>query len=197
MVKYYVQSTGRYLASRGAIDGERLLHRQVWVRHNGPIPEGYEIHHKDGDWRNNAIENLECVDGREHARHHLLERFEDAEFKKQNSKNLKKAQEAAKAWHSTEEGLAFHSELGRLSWGNRQPVTLKCEACGCDFEAKRTEVARYCSRACSQSVQFRTYFTDTRKCLHCGTEFAANRHRATAYCSRACSNKHRGSKKKE
>jgi hypothetical protein len=187
MVKYYIQSTGRYLASSKRINGERLLHRQVWVQHNGPIPEGHEVHHKDGDWRNNAIENLECIDGSEHARQHLLERFEDEEFRKQNAVNLQKAREAAKEWHSTEEGLQFHSELGRLSWKNRHPVRLKCEVCGTDYEAKRAEVAKYCSKACRMSVCYRASFTDTRKCEHCGKDFAASRHRTNRFCSRSCS----------
>lgn len=191
MVKYYVQSTGRYLSSREKIHGERLLHRQVWVKHNGKIPKGYEIHHKDGDWKNNDISNLEIVLKADHAREHLNERLNDPEQRIVLVAGLEKAREAAKEWHSSAEGLEFHSHLGRLSWQNRKSVKLKCEACGCSFEAKRTEVAKYCSRACSQSVQFRTYFTDKRTCAYCGKEFLANRHRTTACCSRSCSNKKR------
>lgn len=43
-------------------DGTRCLaHRIVWLWHNGPIPEGFEIDHIDGDNRNNRIENLRAV----------------------------------------------------------------------------------------------------------------------------------------
>jgi hypothetical protein len=187
MVKYYVLSTGRYLQSREEINGERLLHRQVWVQHHGPIPKGHHIHHKDGDWQNNDISNLECVEKSEHHRQHMAERWMDAAYREKTVKELEQAQEAAKAWHSTEEGLQFHSEIGRLSWKNRHPVKLKCEVCGTDYEAKRTEVAKYCSRACRMSVFYRASFTDTRKCEHCGKEFAASRHRTTRFCSRTCS----------
>lgn len=49
------------------IDHTRLkLHRAVYVMHNGPIPEGYQIHHKDGDKKNNRVENLECVSALKH-----------------------------------------------------------------------------------------------------------------------------------
>lgn len=34
-------------------------HRLVWEQHHGPIPDGFEIHHRDRDVRNNRIENLE------------------------------------------------------------------------------------------------------------------------------------------
>jgi len=191
MVKYYVQSTGRYLASREKVNGERLLHRQVWVKHNGNIPKGYEIHHKDGDWKNNKIDNLECVLKADHAREHLKERQENPEQRKVLDAGLEKAREAAKKWHSSKEGLEFHSTLGRLAWRNRTAAELKCEACGKTFKARRIEVARYCSRACSQSIQFKTYFTDKRACAYCGKDFFANRHRTTACCSRSCANKKR------
>jgi hypothetical protein len=59
--KYYIQSSGRYYQSRHKVLGERSLHRRVWVEHNGPIPEKHDIHHKDENWRNNDIKNLECL----------------------------------------------------------------------------------------------------------------------------------------
>lgn len=40
--------------------------RKVWERNVGPIPEGYHIHHKDNDFTNNALENLECLSAAEH-----------------------------------------------------------------------------------------------------------------------------------
>lgn len=44
-----------------------MHYRQVWEEHNKKsIPEGYEIHHIDGDRSNNAPENLLCVSIEEH-----------------------------------------------------------------------------------------------------------------------------------
>ena len=34
------------------------LHKQVYIDIYGPIPEGMQIHHKDGDFLNNSPENL-------------------------------------------------------------------------------------------------------------------------------------------
>ena len=39
----------------------KYVHRLVWESFNGPIPEGYEINHKDEDKSNNALENLELL----------------------------------------------------------------------------------------------------------------------------------------
>jgi len=37
------------------------IHRLVWEKFVGPIPEGYVIHHRDNDGTNNALWNLNCV----------------------------------------------------------------------------------------------------------------------------------------
>ncbi len=34
------------------------VHRLIWIWHNGEIPDGYEIDHRDLDRMNNRIENL-------------------------------------------------------------------------------------------------------------------------------------------
>ncbi len=43
------------------------LHRIIYIMHYGLIPEGYHIHHKDGDRKNSRLENLECVSPLKHA----------------------------------------------------------------------------------------------------------------------------------
>lgn len=35
------------------------LHRVVWTKHSGKIPEKHIVFHKDGDFRNNAVNNLD------------------------------------------------------------------------------------------------------------------------------------------
>lgn len=44
------------------------LHRRIWEQKNGPIPEGFHIHHIDGNKENNDISNLECISKGEHSR---------------------------------------------------------------------------------------------------------------------------------
>lgn len=51
----------------GKYRGE-YLHILVWEWFNGPVPAGYDIHHKDGDKSNFAPDNLELVEHSEHGR---------------------------------------------------------------------------------------------------------------------------------
>jgi len=44
------------------------VHRIVWELHNGPVPEGLEIDHIDGDKQNNDIINLRIVSHSENLR---------------------------------------------------------------------------------------------------------------------------------
>ena len=48
----------RYLSVCGK---NRPFHQVIWEQVNGPVPEGFEIDHKDGDGLNNKIDNLRLV----------------------------------------------------------------------------------------------------------------------------------------
>ena len=56
---------------RLVINGKMIFeHRHVWEKHNGPIPDGYVIHHINGVRHDNRIENLEAMKRRDHSVHH-------------------------------------------------------------------------------------------------------------------------------
>lgn len=59
--------------------GRRAEHRWVWEQANGPIPQGYEIHHRNEDRTDNRLENLELVTLAEHRRRHHR-RYSDGEL---------------------------------------------------------------------------------------------------------------------
>ena len=67
--------SSRYKSHR--VNGKsRWIHHLVWEEAHGPIPEGCEIHHIDGNGNNNALENLQCLTHMEHMQLHAKMRRE-------------------------------------------------------------------------------------------------------------------------
>lgn len=54
-----------------------MEHVVIWEGSHGAIPDGWQVHHKDGDKLNNTIENLELVTPLTHKRLHSGCRLED------------------------------------------------------------------------------------------------------------------------
>lgn len=50
-----------------------LLHRYVWEKYFGEIPNNCEIHHKDKNRKNYNLSNLKLVSKKEHHREHAIE----------------------------------------------------------------------------------------------------------------------------
>lgn len=63
--KFTLRPTGYYALTT---DDRCLMHRYVWETEGCKIPEGWDIHHIDGDRANNSIDNLECLPKSEHTR---------------------------------------------------------------------------------------------------------------------------------
>lgn len=59
-----------YRVTVGRDRKKHIVHRACWEHHCGPIPEGYIIHHKNGDSTDHRIENLACMSSSEHIRLH-------------------------------------------------------------------------------------------------------------------------------
>lgn len=150
----YPESTNaahrRYFSRTG-----HRLHRDVWEHFKGPIPKGWEIHHKDDNYSNNDIANLECLPRKKHrAKHHVgyVERGRSA----RQLAHLAKAGEAAKAWHRSAEGRAWHrANAARTIHAANAPKPysktkkrrLQCAYCGKSFWSKHSR-ASWCSSRC-------------------------------------------------
>lgn len=60
----------------------KMEHVLIWEQQHGPIPEGMQIHHIDGNKKNNNISNLQLVSVIEHKRIHEGCKYIDGEWYK-------------------------------------------------------------------------------------------------------------------
>ncbi len=126
------------------------MHRAVWVAHNGPIPDGWHIHHKDGNPLNNDISNLEAIDGAEHARQHGV--VAPHLKSKERMELLDRIRNKSHEWLKDAKRRAALSENVKAGWENREKVELCCQFCGSNFLSPQPK-ARYCDPACKQGAK--------------------------------------------
>lgn len=185
---YRVQGSCRYFMSDKQTAPERLLHRRIWIENNGAIPEGYVIHHIDGDRLNNNLENLACVPRGKHLAKHMQAYYAVEENKEANRQQLYDVRELASEWHGSAEGKEWHSDNSKAMWKNKTPGTSTCQTCGKVFETWFPTRAKFCSNACEQKGSYSKHKTEPKVCPCCGKEFLAYRYKPVTYCSKKCSN---------
>jgi len=191
-LKFWIQSSGRYYQCGVKTVKHRLLHRMIWFDHHGDIHKGYIIHHKDHDWRNNDISNLELVEMRKHLSDHAKELYKNPEYIKKVKVGLDKAQKAAKLWHRSKEGKKWHSKHSCEGWKNRKKEEITCIVCGNKRETyfNNRENVRFCSLKCTK----RQFYKEKREksiCKWCKKEFSHYKYKKNMYCSRKCGSNHR------
>lgn len=160
------------------------LHREIWRKCNGEIPEGYDIHHVDGNPLNNEISNLECKERSKHHSDHGYERENDPKW-------IKMAQEAAKEWHRSDAGRAWHSLHAKEIWNDAKPVESQCDECGASYKTIiRHGRDRFCSNKCKTRNRLKSGVDNvSRDCVVCGKTFVINKYTKTQSCSRKCTGK--------
>lgn len=176
---YFRPSTG------DARRGIQALHQEVWKFYYGPIPRGYDIHHKDHNAAHNAIDNLECLPRGAHRQYHH-ERYVATP---ERLAHLEAIRPLTVAWHQSEEGRLWHQEHGKDTWKKRQPVTKTCAQCGNDFSSRAIQrSAIYCSKLCQGHARTARgrHGTIPKTCPVCQKDFMALKNKAQ-YCSYPCS----------
>lgn len=183
---FHLQTSGRYYQDGNRWSTvERSLHRKIWIDNFGPIPDGFEVHHKDSDWTNNALDNLECLCGSEHASRHLKERWNDPKERELLLIHCAANREKTKAWHASPEGLKWHSENAKKSWLNRAMLDLKCIECGKPFQSVVAKT-QCCSSPCWQRMNRRRSGEISRMCVICKKDFKCLKASSVQTCSASC-----------
>ncbi|MEU8811118.1 HNH endonuclease signature motif containing protein [Streptomyces violaceoruber] len=165
--------------------GVRRLHEEIWKAHNGEIPEGSHIHHRDHDHLNNAPDNLVCLTHQEHRRHHGDGRR--GQCSDEQRAHLERIQPLTAAWHGSDEGRAWHSEHARKQWAERQPAQYICEHCSGRFETTDQSKVRFCSNKCKAAWRRASGVDDVdRVCAWCSATFRTNKYSKAETCSKSC-----------
>lgn len=129
-------------------DTNILLHRLVWEKYNKRIiPNGYDVHHIDMNQFNNHPSNLKIIKSIKHKNIHLKDRLINNPYWWKNG--IEKAQESAKKWHASDEGIKWHSKQGKYTWSVRKTINKKCIECGKEFKTYWPKKSKYCSPICS------------------------------------------------
>ena len=174
--------------------GTKRLHRVVWEFYNGKIPAGYQIHHKDGNPKNNDISNLECVPFEKHFEMHRESVIARTTSEK-SVKHLAEIRHLASEWHRSKEGREWH----RLhSMGERErSAQCTCQCCGKTFLSAYSDT-KFCSNNCKSKWRRDNHIDDeTRICVICGKEFRTNRYSKAVCCGGSCAAFYRNKRRKE
>jgi hypothetical protein len=163
--------------------GVGRLHQEIWKAAHGPIPGGHDIHHRDHNASNNALDNLVCIPNDDHRAEHADQPRTDAQHAQ-----FERAQAAAAEWHGSEEGRAWHIEHGARTWDNREDRHLVCEWCKETFGTRdRNPSTRFCSGRCRAYARKASGVDDIdRVCTWCSATFRINRYAKARTCSRVC-----------
>lgn len=186
-IRFY-HKPSRYYKADYREHGGLYMHRYVWECHNGPIPNGYCIHHADGNRSNNAIENLELVSINDHATYHINKNF--SEIPERMGRGIIAARDAAKEWHRSDEGRRWHAEHGKRTWIGRGIEERKCINCGKNYKILKGAAKKgFCSPYCQSDYRKKSGIDDeVRSCIICRSNFTTNKYSKKKTCSKGCSN---------
>lgn len=141
----------RYFARAG-----HRLHRDVWIHHNGPIPEGMHVHHIDGNTGNNDISNLACITRNAHWDEHREEQSKRSRTPGQ-LEHLKRIRPSAAAWHRSPEGIEWHKQHAKYSLARARETPkvwvekpFQCVWCGAEG-LRKSDRRMYCCSTCQNA----------------------------------------------
>lgn len=190
-IYFYKETNSGYYLGNVKVPGRNRrypmrAHVYVWISHNGEIPKGYQVHHKDENKANNDISNLELLSTEDHLSFHGYKRS-----KQSRDNMIKTVIPKAAEWHKSEAAKQFHTDhynkYTKDIW--MEPITLKCEFCGKEYQTIHASKShsRYCSNKCKSAARRASGIDNIEKiCKTCGKTYIANKYQKTSNCP-ACS----------
>ncbi len=166
------------------------LHQYIWKKAHGDIPDGYHIHHIDGDAFNNDLSNLQAIDPVEHLKLHgrnLSEERRDAMRRNLDEKARPKAIE----WHGSEQGKEWHKKH-YLEHAEKlhARVERECSNCGKKHDGLPGRENYFCCNACKSAYRRKQGYDNVeKKCIVCGGKFTSNKYAKSKTCSTTCRSK--------
>lgn len=165
--KFYRNNRGYYRSRQRDGTPEVPLHRAVWQEVHGPVPDGHEVHHIDGDPTNNALDNLRVLSRAEHLALHPMDHLpvEARKFWATRTFIERECAVCGEVFRST--GMrALYCSPNCRSFAERRrkgkairpvrerlvPITVVCAFCGRTFEHRRSAKVRYCSYKCADDA---------------------------------------------
>lgn len=103
-------------------------HREIWELNNGPIPDGFVIHHKNHDPSDNCIANLQLMPRSNHIAHHQSKIMDG----KKTCSRCRLLMPIGQFYLSTRRSGRFKGQKQYTSWCKpcHAEKTAKCKDCG-------------------------------------------------------------------
>lgn len=186
-IRFYKETDSGYYLGNVPIEGRKRrypmrLHTYVWIKYNGEIPKGYQVHHKDENKDNNDISNLELLTTYKHQSMHGLKNSARSRENMINNVIPKAA-----TWHKSEEAKQLHKDIyenhTREKW--MAPVTKICEICGKEYTTNYASMnkSKFCSNNCKATARRRSGIDNIEAtCSICGKTFVKNKYSKAKMC---------------
>ena len=170
--------------------GSRSIHRDVWSCFYGEIPNGFVIHHIDGNKNNNSLANLQLMPNAEHTVLHFSETVpavcEVCGKPFLTLKNKPRTTCSAKCYDKKRYAAGFSKNE------NRAIEQRICVICGNVFTVRKDTATKTCSRQCKNRLHQKTlnaqglFRTVKRICVICGREYTIRSDSPGKTCSPHC-----------
>ena len=175
----------------------KTLHRYLYEKEYGEIPEGYEVHHIDHNTLNNNLSNLIALPMDKHKEIHKKEMTDEQLEALRNNLDIN-ARPKAIEWHKSEIGKEWHKRhYKKMKEKLHTTKEIECLCCGKRVIVGTSKENKFCSDKCKSKYRRKKGLdNEIRICVTCGKEFTINKYSKTQNCSKSCAAKMRHNKNK-